>query len=446
MNNKLQKNLFRLGLPIFIELLFFNLLGAIDTLMLTRYNEDNVAAVGNANTVLNFLAILLNIVAVGISIVVSQYLGSKKEEEAKKALASGVLFNVSLGLIMFLVLQFFGSFLFRIINTPQDIFQTATSYLLIVCFAIPFQSMTCVLSANLRSNGKPMYIMITAIVANVINVILNYFLIYGYSFFPELGANGAAVATLVSNIFSCIVSVTVTLVVLKTPIITLKPHKESLRLIFKVGGPSALENVCYNTSMIIGLSATNMLLTNAVTARSYVFIIIGFIMQFSVAFGTANQIIVGYSVGEGNYPYARKATYKTFVYCIPFVILMVGLFNIFGRQLISILSSKEEVIQIALSVLPVVFLLEIGRCVNVIFINALKSSGDVMYPLICAIFSMFLVAGLGSWVFGIWLNLGLIGIFLAYALDELVRGILMLLRWKSGKWENKCLVRSQVQV
>ena len=92
------------------------------------------------------------------------------------------------------------------------------------------------------------------------------------------------------------------------------------------------------------------------------------------------------------------------------------------------------------TVIPIVFLLESRRCVNLIYINMLKSSGDTIYPVVCAIFSMFLIASFGSYLFVSVFHFGLIGIFLAQTLDEIKQAFLVLLRFKSIKWMNKSIV------
>ena len=129
--------------------------------------------------------------------------------------------------------------------------------------------------------------------------------------------------------------------------------------------------------------------------------------------------------------------------CAPILIALIILLNIFGKNVFSLLikdiDNPTEVLQFATSILPWLFLYELGRCVNLIYINSLKATGDVIFPLISAIISMFLCSSLGSWVLGIFLNLGFLGVFLAQALDEVARAILMLFRWSKNKWMNKSI-------
>ena len=138
MPTKLEKNLYKLAIPIFIELLFMMLLGTVDTIMLSRFNDNAVGAVSNANTVINFLTVLINVVSVGIGVVISNYLGAKNEDFAKRAISTGVFFNTILGLLLFLFFQFFGDSLFKLVGTSEVFILNSTNYLKIVTMGIPF--------------------------------------------------------------------------------------------------------------------------------------------------------------------------------------------------------------------------------------------------------------------------------------------------------------------
>ena len=95
-----KSSLISLGLPIFIQLMLFNLLSTVDTLMITKYNEQFIISMNNANQVIHMLNVLLLICSTGVGIVIAQYLGAKKEEDAKKSFNNGLIFNLSLSLIL----------------------------------------------------------------------------------------------------------------------------------------------------------------------------------------------------------------------------------------------------------------------------------------------------------------------------------------------------------
>ncbi|WP_300453862.1 MATE family efflux transporter [Fusobacterium sp.] len=113
---------------------------------------------------------------------------------------------------------------------------------------------------------------------------------------------------------------------------------------------------------------------------------------------------------------------------------------IFRTSIISLFTKNKQVIEIALAVFPIMIFLEVGRVLNILLVNSLHAAGDIKYPMILGISSIFLVAVPFSNILGVKLEIGLVGIWIANALDEWCRGIGVLIRWKSKKWQDKRLV------
>lgn len=440
-----KASILSLGIPIFIQLFLFNLLNSIDVLMINSYNENYVLAMNNASTVINMLNVLLMICSTGVGIVISQYLGAKQKDDAKKAFNNGIIFNFCLSLVLMTILLISQKYLLQLIDCPEEYINDAMLYLSIVSFGMPCSAIVNIIAANLRSNQKPAFMTVIAVISNILNVILNYILIFGKLGIPPLGIKGAAIATLVSQIITLILALVAAPILLKDKIYSLKFSFYHLKKVLLIGLPSALESFCYTISGLFVTAAVNQLTKAEMLARSYINLIMTYIYQFSVAFGQANAILVGHDVGEGKYLQAKKRTYQSYLLCFPILLMVIILLNLFGEDIIYLIVKDQEdyqsVINYATSILSYMFIYETGRCINLIFINSLKASGDVVFPLIGAIISMFIFSSLGSWVLGIWLKLGFLGIFLAQALDECVRAIMMLFRWQNNKWMNKSIIR-----
>ena len=218
----MKENVFRkivfLFIPIFLELLLVNLLSSVDTLMLTRYNELCVDAVGASNSTQASLTTLLIISSNGVSIVVGQFLGAGKNKDSKLILAQGVFFNFCLGLLLMVIFFFGNGALLKMANTKEEFFEYAKTYMRICSVALPFQAVTQVINANFRAYGKPFYMTIVSIVSNLINVLLNWLLIFGVGIFPELGIAGAAIATALSMMFKTLCGIILNHFILKCPL------------------------------------------------------------------------------------------------------------------------------------------------------------------------------------------------------------------------------------
>ena len=109
-------------------------------------------------------------------------------------------------------------------------------------------------------------------------------------------------------------------------------------------------------------------------------------------------------------------------------------------RLIGIFTDNSEVITLGSNIIIINIILEIGRTTNLVIIACLRGAGDVYFPTICAIFSMWVISALGSYFLAVMLGFGIYGLWIALAADECFRGILMIWRWKSGKWRNKSIV------
>lgn len=447
MTKKLQKNIFILTLPIFIELLFFILMGSVDTVMISAYEKSNalaigsVAAVGNASTVINLFGVLINIVSAGISVVVSQYLGAKHEAGAKKSIMTGILMQVVIGLLIAATLITFGNLLFKLIDTPVEIQGLSFDYLFYTAISLIFVAISNAISAGLRSYGHTHQIMVTVIIANVFNIVFNFIFIYGYLGFPEMGVAGAALSTMLMRLLTMFVSFYLLKRLIGLSIFRVQYDAQSLKKILKVGVPSALENMTYNFMQFVILSFVNKLGTEMITTRTYVNTVLSYIYLFSGSFASANAIITGYYIGEEDYEGAYKNTLKTTFITIMIVTFVTLLVNLGLPFIAGFLTEDETIIKTMRQIFLFVVLLEIGRSLNLIIIQALRAAGDTTFPLIMAVFSMLGIGITASYLFTNTLGLGLLGIYLGIACDELTRGVTMLIRWLKKVWMHKSLVK-----
>jgi len=146
---KLEKNIYKITWPILVELIFFTLLGTIDTIMLSRYSDTAVGGVGVANQIFNLFGIFVNIIAMGIGVVASQYLGAGQSQKAKDSIVTGVVVNILLGAILAAIVWFFGDTFLTIIGTDPILMEDASIYLKIVGLSIFFLALRVPIAAPL---------------------------------------------------------------------------------------------------------------------------------------------------------------------------------------------------------------------------------------------------------------------------------------------------------
>lgn len=435
--------LFRIAFPVFVESFLRILLGNVDQWMLSDFSDQAVAAVGNANQVLNMSFVALDMVGTATTIILAQYIGAKREKDVRElyTLSLSIISVISLAGALFLVV--FRHQIFLWMNIPPELMEDAGVYLLIVGGTLLFQGLLTGVSAIMRSHVMMREVMVVSILMNVINVLINFLLINGYGPFPRLGVAGAAIATAASRAVGAGVLLFTMSQRLDAHIeldIIRHPNKSAVFQLFRVGLPAAGDTISYNTMQIVLLSVINTFGTVAVTSKVYVGTVLPFVYIFSSSIATATQILVGQFVGAHKPQAAQKLVFKsaTVSVCISFV-LTLGLY-LCCDQVFGIFTKNPEILQMIRQVIFVELFLELGRAINMTMIRSLLSAGDTTYPLYCALLSQWGVGVFLGYMFGVQLGTGLVGIWVGMALDEWCRAAAFVMRWKGGRWKTKQLV------
>lgn len=413
------------------------MLGVMDTFMLSQYSDDAVAAAGMDNQLLQIILLLFTIINAGTSVLCSQYLGAKLNNRLTQVVGVALIFNFCMGLLMSLLMIFCADDILTFMGLRPELMIHGKIYMQIVGGFAVVQAIQTTCSAVLRSVNKAIYPMIVVAIVNVLNIIGNYTLIFGKFGMPALGIQGAAISTS----FSRVVAMTILVVVLMKTTIHKFPFKlfrpfptRELRNLLYIGLPSAGENISYQCQQLTLLYFINYISNEALTTRTYVCNIVMFVYLFAICIANSGAITIGHLMGRGK----TKAAYLTgkFVWHLSLVVSVT--FSIicacFGRQILSLLTTNPEIIALGCTVLWLDCLLEPGKCINIYSVNALRATGDVNFPFLVGLIVQWSVGVLFGYLFGIVLGFGLIGMWIAFALDEDIRGIIFVRRWNSMKW------------
>ena len=272
-------------------------------------------------------------------------------------------------------------------------------------------------------------------IANVLNFALNALFLFGL----DMGVMGVAIATVISKAVNLlIVVVEAQLLVHAKNDPTRLENKVVLGQIIKVGLPSAMETALYNVAMALVIRFLNQMDTEGinVTARSYTSQIANFSFCIGAALAQANAIMTGWRVGAKEYAECDKGTKKAAIIGIGVSLLVASGIAFFGGSIVGLFTDDPVMISLVCKLLVIDIALEMGRVTNLVFGQALKTSGDPVFPVIIAAVFMYLCAVGGTYVFGICLELQVVGAFIGLAIDECIRAVFMFGRWQTGKWRN----------
>ena len=440
-----QLKLFNLAWPIFIETALFMLLGFVDVFVLSRYDDLAASAVGTANQAVSIVTIVFTVISGASAVLISQYLGAEKRENASRIAALSLTINFIFGIVISLGLVLFNRQILSFIGAKGQLLELSGQYLSIVGGFIFLQAVLSNASVIIRNHGLTKITMYVTVGMNIVNTGLDVLFVLGLLGFPKLGVTGVAIATTFSRIAGMIVLGIVLFTKVEKPSIfkLLKPFpKGDLKDIFKIGIPSALETFLYNLSQLVITSLVLNFLTEAeLITKTYVQNITMFFYLFAVAIAQASQIITGHLVGAKKTEEAYRQGFRSssFALALAAGICVIGV--IFRSQLMGIFTADEAVITMGANILLINTVLEFGRTTNIVLIACLRGSGDVYFPTFCAIFSNWLISVLGSYLLAVVFGMGIYGLWIALAADECIRGVMMILRWKSGKWKTKRVVK-----
>lgn len=437
------KSLLSLTVPIFLELLLVNIVGNIDTIMLGKYSDKAVGAVGGISQVLNIQNVIFGFISLGTSILIAQYIGARNHKKIREVISVSVLLNLCIGLIMGIIYLIFWQGILIKIKLPVELMGIGKNYFKLVGGLCVFQAITLTCGAIMKSHGNPKPMLFVNIGVNLLNILGNGMFIFGWFGMPILGATGVGISTVVSRGIGCVVGLMVMMRYCKFRFRKkyIQPFPfHVIKNLLAIGIPTAGENLAWNVGQLMILAMVNALGTNFIASRTYLMLVATFVMTFSISLGQATAIQVGQLVGAHEPEEAYAKCFKSLKLSIILAFSVTTIIMLLKNQVMSIFTSDPVILEISLKVFPLMILLEVGRVFNIVIINSLHAAGDIQFPMFMGIIFIFIVAVPFSYILGIKLGWGLVGIWIANAADEWCRAIAMLLRWKSKKWVSKRFV------
>ena len=443
-NTSLKRQLKVITIPVFIELALVMLLGAVDTVMLSRYSDNSVAAVGLDNQLMSLIFLVYQFFSMGAAILCAQYIGAGMRKRLVQVVGMALVVNLLLGLAVSALLFFYAEHLLILMGLRPELMGDGLVYLKLTGALSFFQALSLTFSASLRSADKVVWPMAVTGIVNVLNILGNYALIFGHWGFPQLGVEGAAIATAASRAVSMVLLAIVhfRIHIPRFPLSYFRPIPwKELRNLLKIGIPAMSENISYSLSQVVITYFINQISNEALAARTYCANMIMFVYLFCLSITQGGDILVGHLVGQ----WRHQAAYVlgNYFYRWAMIITLTGsvMLALAGPSLLNAFTDNEEIIQMGIWVLVVDVFLEAGRTSNIFAGSTLRATGDVVYPFVVGIIFQWSIAVGLSYVIGIPLGYGLVGMWIGFALDESIRGVILVRRWQSGKWRTKSFVK-----
>lgn len=446
-NRYQEQTLFSITWPLFIELALHMGMGIIATLMLSHYSDNAAAGVGVANQLLNIFILVFNVTSIGATVLISQNLGAGQLKKARQLSRSVFGLNFWFGITVAIIVFIFGDELLRLFDIHGKVYDYGLIFIRICGFSLFFESISLALSAVLRSHGYTKESMVVTVMMDIISVLGNIIATIGILGLPITGVTGVSWAIVAARAFAVIALIyfVYSRLSLKLEIKDIfKAKKEDIKELLSIGVPSAGENLSYQLSQLVITGFVVTLGTVSLAARVYILNINMLCFLFTLAIAQGTQLLVARYIGGKQYVKALKRGIRTLKFAMAASTLVSFIIALGGSPVFNLFTNDPMIISVGLPVLWAIVFVEPGRAMNIVLMNSLKSAGDVRFPVIIGIISMWGIAVTLSYLLGIHYGLGLLGIWIAQGVDEWLRGVFALRRWLSKPWERRAKMRVSI--
>ena len=446
-SKELYQDIIRIAWPSFIELLLTQLASMVDLMMVgsmggkanPEIGTQALAAVGLTTQPKFLLMTAFIAMNTGVTALIARNKGTNDSKQANLVVRQGLLFTFCATIILSILGFLFAKPMVIFMGSTEEIItKWATQYLQIQMIGFLSFALTSTITASLRAVGDSKTCMIYNLIANVVNVIFNWLLIYGNLGFPELGVAGASLATVIGQVVAFIMAFTVILKgngFLKLEFkLGFKPNKIVLGNMLNIGFPAMIEQLLMRAGMIIFAKTVASLGTTAYATHQVCMNIQALSFMTGQAFAVSATTLMGQSLGKRRTDMAQAYCSRTRKVGLVFSIILALVFIFFGGQIVGLYNSDPEIIRIGGKIMLFVAFLQPFQSAQFIIAGGLRGAGDTRATAIVTFFTVLLVRPIAAIIL-VNSGLGLYGAWLALAIDQIMRSGLILFRYNSGKWK-----------
>jgi len=442
------KRIVEFSIPMLIGNIAQQLYNTVDSIVIGRYVGDNaLAAVGSALPVLHLLLVLFVAVATGASIMVSQYFGAKEREKLSRTIGICITLTAVVSAIIMVVSPFVIRPMLVIINTPETILDWCEDYLLILLIGNWGFSYFNILSGILRGLGDSLSALAFLLISTFINIVLDIWFVAGFN----MGVAGVALATIIAQMVSavlCAIKLKKMDEVFDLNLSVLKPIKEYVLQLLKLGLPSGFTQVIFSLAMITVQSLTNTFGEMIIACNVIVMRVDGFAMMPNFTFGMAMTTYAGQNVGAKKLDRVELGTRQGLAIAVGVSTVITIFILFFGRYLMNIFTDTAELVDLSMKMMKILAVGYIAMAVTQVFSGVMRGAGDTVTPmwlsLITTIFFRVPIA------YGIayltrspqYPNGRPEAIFVSLLIAWVLGAVITFFFYKKGNWRKKALLRN----
>ena len=438
-NKYFLRRLFMVSLPMIAQNVITSCLNLVDTFMLGRLGEENIAAAGCANQM--FFLFTLTVIGLlgGTTVFIPQFWGRRDTDSINKTIGLCGIMCMSVALLVFLSVQFLPEKILGIFSESEEVIRLGTSYLRIVSFTYLLFPATMCLSSGLKGTGRPTLPMKISAFCVLVNVVFNYIFIFGKLGFPAMGIKGAALATLIAravelalmcrNVFS------------SNSILVLRFKKmfsfsrEFVMKILRVSLPVTLNETLWAFSTVVYNFCYAKLGTDSFAAYQAAVGVMDVFLMMIVGFGNAGAVIIGHKIGQRLNKVAINYAKRFVIICIIWGMGIAVIMYTLAPHLTMIFSVKPETVDLIVKTVKSMSLVVLFKAFNTVTIlGILRSGGDTKYAFYSEMLCMWAIGVPAAIICGVYIGVPLYIMVIFVGLEEFTKTFFVALRLISKKW------------
>ena len=439
--------------PSFVELVLTQLTSMADQVMVGRMPGTEgvmgLTAVGLASMPKFLLMTMVIAMNVGTTAVIARSRGQQDQKKANQVFKQAIVLNMVMSAALMILGLLCSEWLIRFMSASgiaEQTLQYGVQYLNIQLYGFIPLCLTSTVTAALRGVGDTKTPMIYNTVANAVNIVFNYLLIYGKLGFPAMGVAGASLATVIGQLAAFFMAMTVALGKKHYLYVDLREKftfdKQIMKNVTAIGLPSMIEQLIMRAGIIVFLRTVASLGDINYATHQIVMNIQSMSFMVGQAFGNSSTTLMGQSLGKRRFDMAAVYMQKTRQIGFWVSVVLMALMAIFSRQLIMLYNSTPEVVQKGAGLMLVVAVMQPIQCGQFVVSGGLRGVGDTRYNAKVVLITTLGVRAILSVLAVNVFHWGLWGAWIALFADQLLRSVLIIRRYQSGKWKIQLAKRT----
>jgi len=436
---QMRADIMKLAWPCALEFWLHSIISLVTVGLIGYIGKEAVSAISITNQPIMIPNVVMQAFCVGGTAVVARELGQHNLKKARNGAAQTLFLAGFSGLLIAILMFFFGKQLILWMGATPDYIDMAEVYMRYCAIGVFFTSITTALSALFRGCGKTRMSMYASVTANLANALIGYLLIYGVGPLPSLGVQGAGIAHLCAKMIGAGVALVLFfkghLPIQPKIKEVFRPTKDIIGRICRVGVPTGLEQVVMRVGLIMFTVYVVRLGTVDYAAHSIASSIHDFVVNFGSAVGVALVSLVGQNLGAGRPDLAEGYFKESIKLCIFASVFFMAPLIICPKVIAGIFTNDLDVIEAMVVALRILALFTTAQILQMALAGGLRGGGDTKWPLYATIVGVWGMRMVLGYFFIIVFHWGLAGAWICWGIDQYVRAFVIWLRCRSGKWK-----------